>query len=124
MAKDRANTNTALRSEQVWWEYQNHEPTCDCFFCDDAEIIRDWRHWYITPNRFPYDTVAEIHHLLAPFNHVAGHEEMTREVQRELKMILLTLNEERFYDCRMENFSVGKSQPQHYHLHLIKWKRV
>jgi len=124
----RANTNTALRTPETWERYQNEprRPQGTCFMCDAnaITIVREYSHWLIIENNFPYDAVAEISHLLIPKRHFNFKETMELEEAQQLKSIEEMADAEQNYDCILKNFSVGQSQPQHAHYHLIKWIRT
>lgn len=120
----KSNTNTFLRSDENWDKYQQ-EPrrdSDDCLFCN-RETIECFTHWYICVNDYPYDTVAEVHHMLVPIDHVSHETELSISARRELEMIFGLLNQEEKYDSIMRNFSIGQSQPMHLHYHLLTWKR-
>lgn len=125
---DKSLTNTALRTRQTWERYQNTPKHKEgyCFMCQlaDVVIIKQFEHWYIIENQYPYDTVAEIHHLLVPRDHIAKAERLTPQCTEEAATIMEAIEAEGFYDCFISNFPVGQSQKQHFHIHLVKWKRV
>lgn len=87
-------------------------------------VVKKFKHWYIIENQYPYDTVAEIHHLLVPRDHIAKAERLTPQCTEETANIMEAIEAEGFYDCFISNFPIGQSQKQHFHIHLVKWKRV
>jgi len=75
-------------------------------------------------NSFPYDLVADVHHMLIPIDCYKTEEDCPSVVLEEAGLIFDELNEEGFYDCMMRNFTIAQSVPTHLHYHLLKWKRV
>lgn len=120
----KSNVSTYLRTDKTWSAYKQ-EPkrhADECFLCD-IETIECFTHWYICKNQYPYDAVATFHDMLVPIDHVTHENDLSASARRELELILKRLNNECHYDCIMRNFTVGQSQPQHLHYHLITWKR-
>lgn len=89
-----------------------------CPLCaDDRTIVAEFKLWRITENRFPYDRITTLHHMLIPKRHVTENE-LTSEELTEFKHIKETeLNEN--YTFIMEALPKQKSIPTHFHLHLI-----
>ena len=125
---NKASTNTALRSPETWERYQNAPKRKEgyCFMCklEGIVIVKKFKHWYIVKNQYPYDTVAEVHHLLVPRDHIAQAENLTDQCTEEAATIMEAIEFEGFYDCMISNFPSKQSQKQHFHVHLVKWKRV
>lgn len=125
----KANTPTALRTTETWNRYQA-EPkknNGDCFMCDPEAIVvvREFEHWIIIENNYPYDVVAKDHHMLIPKKHISfAVGDILEAEEDELELIKETLDKEGEYDCIMKNFTAGQSQPQHLHYHLLTWKRL
>lgn len=122
-----SNIGTYLRTDETWQKYQN-EPkknSGECFMCDldYVVIVKEFNHWVVIENNYPYDTVASTHHLLIPKRHFPFIDNATPDELDELYQLKHQFDKEAFYDCFIENFSVGKSQPQHIHYHLVTWKR-
>lgn len=122
----RSKQNTALRTPETWERYQNAPKRNAevCFLCDfTGEIVRRYENWFIVVNEYPYDNIAEVHHMLVPKEHLCNEQDFTIEMEEEANDILLEINAEGFYDCFMRNFTVGQSHRSHLHYHLLKWKR-
>lgn len=83
--------------------------------CHPETVLKEYTYWWIIPNDFPYDTVAEVHHLLCPKSETPG-----AHTKQELHIILESIKYE--YDCHLTNFSHAQSHPRHQHIHLIRWK--
>ncbi|MEX2052422.1 MAG: hypothetical protein WD991_01860 [Candidatus Paceibacterota bacterium] len=90
-----------------------------CNLCK-APSIKEWDHWRVIDNLFPYDLIAKTHHMLIPKKH-AVEEELTGEELAELKKLKQGhINEN--YGWIMEAVPKIKSVPSHFHLHLINSK--
>jgi hypothetical protein len=83
--------------------------------------LREWKHWAIIDNAFPYSAVFKTHHLLLP-KRVTTEDGLTAAERKELPLILKELNNEGAYDCMMSNFTKKQSILQHYHMHLLSFK--
>lgn len=77
----------------------------------------------IIGNDYPYDAVADRHHLLIPKQHTNRVTDLSVAAQQELSIILMELEASDRYDCQLTNFPVGQSHPTHFHIHLLRWKR-
>jgi len=87
-----------------------------CRICE-AEPVKDFVHWKIVKNRFPYDKVAAIHDMITPKRH-AVEQELSEEERAELQQIKTTyLNAT--YEYLLEAVHKKKSIPSHFHLHLL-----
>jgi hypothetical protein len=86
-----------------------------CRLCE-AEAIKTFSHWKIIRNDFPYDRIAEVHHMLAPLRHV-GEDDMSEEEKGEWASLKRTVGED--YDLMIEATMRNKSIPDHFHLHLV-----
>ncbi len=121
----RNQINTALRSRAMWEKYQEAPKRTDFLENpEEFEVVKEYDYWRIIVNQFPYDNVAEVHHLLAPIEKYATEAQCPEPVAEEIQKILLELDVDDYYDCIMQNFTVAQSIPAHLHYHLLKWKRV
>lgn len=121
----RANQNTALRTPETWKRYQNAPKLEGCFLCTESgDIVKRYKFWFIVENAYPYDAVAEIHHMLVPKEHMCNEEGLTEAMTDEANEIMEELEEKGVYDCFMRNLTVAQSHPTHLHYHLLKWKRT
>lgn len=86
----------------------------------DEKAIREWKKWKIINNEFPYTAAFDTHHMLIPKRQVRleGLSDAERE---ELSFILSDLNEH--YDCMMLNFQKKQTIGNHFHLHLLNYKK-
>lgn len=91
-----------------------------CPLCG-AEPIKKFNHWKIVENKFPYDRIADIHHMLVPLNHV-NELEISNELIEEMKQIKKDILHHE-YEVIFESTNKFKSVPGHHHLHLLVSKK-
>jgi diadenosine tetraphosphate (Ap4A) HIT family hydrolase len=84
------------------------------------EPIKEFAHWTVQVNAFPYDLVADTHHMLVSKRHIA-EEELTEEEWIEFSRIKHTFVAEN-YDILLEGTPRQKSIPGHFHIHLVVLK--
>lgn len=101
-------------------EYQKYRESGQmdphCALCGEREVVKTFTHWKIIVNDFPYDQIAQTHHMIIPIAHVT-EEDIPPEAWQEFKDIKRDYIQ--LYDIIIESTSRMKSIPQHYHLHLI-----
>ncbi len=87
-----------------------------CRLCD-AQAVKEYRFWKVSINNFPYDRIAEVHHMLLPIRHTdeAG---LTEEERQEL-LAIKDGYVQHHYEFMIEASQKHKSIPAHFHLHLI-----
>lgn len=88
----------------------------ECPLCT-APSITEFTHWRTINNRFPYDRVAQVHHMLIPRTHCTEHE-LSPEAVAELLDIKHT--QLVAYEFILEALPHMKSIPAHFHLHLLR----
>lgn len=124
----RATQGTKLRTPKTWAAYQKSpkRDADDCFMCsrNDLVVIKDFFNWVIVENQFPYDAIAETHHMLIPKRHFSKEMEGNDQESEEVLNILYRIDESGKYDCILKNFTVGQTHPTHFHYHLLKFIRV
>lgn len=81
--------------------------------------FKEWKHWALIDNRFPYDMAFSTHHMLIPLREVPG-EELNNQERQELEEILDELSEH--YDSFQINFKSKQSILNHFHIHLLIFK--
>ncbi len=108
-----------LRSKELIEKFKLHKAKGalkeGCVLCE-AETIKTFTHWKVIPNLFPYDLIAETHHMLIPLRHVK-ETDLTDAEKRELADIKSDYVHQ--YDYIIETTNKTKSIPEHFHLHLI-----
>lgn len=82
-----------------------------------APSIKEFRYWRIINNTFPYDRIAEIHHMIIPKRCIVESELSEDEVQELRKLKTKQINND--YEFIMEATKKKKSIPGHLHFHLI-----
>ena len=90
-----------------------------CKLCEDKSL-KEFTHWRIITNLFPFDLIAKTHHMIIPKRHIT-YNELTEVEKQELELIKTTLLGEE-YEFMIENLSKMKSIPEHFHLHLVVTK--
>lgn len=106
----------SLRKNKSEHEYVFHKKPADFF---NEPKVKEWKHWFIVKNSYPYDMAFAVHDLLLPKREVPEPELNTEEKQ-ELEKIIIELTD--FYDCRLINYPVKQSIKKHFHIHLLKYK--
>lgn len=85
----------------------------------DEPRIKEWQHWALITNIFPYDAAFSVNHMLIP-KRVVSEEALSTPERQELQTILRELSSQ--YDCQMTNFVSKQSVKDHYHIHLLTFK--
>lgn len=119
---------SVLRSVETQKKYDAwrnaHADDVSCVLCDRSPKENFGTLWKIIPNDFPYDAIAWKSDLLVPMRHFPNKNDMSPDEHAALTDILDTLNDTPTppYDVLMENFSHGRTEKGHYHLHLCSLK--
>jgi hypothetical protein len=92
------------------------------FDFSEETILREFTHWVIIKNRFPYDNVAKVNDMLVSRRPIGRHYDGTQEEENEYHAILKLLAKEGYYDALIENFPRTKSIKKFAHTHLIQWR--
>ncbi|MBI2123885.1 MAG: hypothetical protein HYU04_01445 [Candidatus Wildermuthbacteria bacterium] len=90
--------------------------TGGCKLCE-APSVKDFTHWRIIRNDFPYDLIAKAHDMIVPRRHVMEHDLSSQEKKEydEIKTDHINAT----YTHIIEPTLGLKSIPGHFHLHLI-----
>ena len=99
--------------------YGKHKKNGKAGSLKDEEPMKNWLHWRLIKNKFPYNAVFKTHHMLIPIREVPKHHLSKSELE-ELDSILIECSET--YDCMLVNFSKKQSIKNHYHIHLLMYK--
>jgi len=117
---------TGLRTHKLHKKYKKYQRASfrpgQCVLCDKvgAKTLKNFRHWRIVRNLFPWNRVAKIQHLIIPKRH-AMYPRLNNQERKELEKIKLDyLNNQ--YDVLAEATPRIQSVPEHFHLHLIVLK--
>ena len=113
-------------TETKYQEFKKHKiasgEELETFNLDDEIIVREFTNWLIIENRFPYDNMTSVNHMLIPRRNFSDYSEATDAEKAEHETILRLLTKERYYDAIVENFPRSKSVQRHIHMHLVRWK--
>jgi hypothetical protein len=123
-------TRTFLRTEQGMSEYMRISEErrikgekVNIFSEWEKSLIKEFKHWVIIKNEFPYDAIAKTSHMLSTKREVAFDWNLLNEEEikefNELKNNYIKEN----YEVLWENLPKGQTQPGHFHLHLLVLKR-
>ena len=101
---------------------ESRSPDDRCPLCA-AETLVDFDHWRIIDNAFPYDEIAEVHHLLIPKAHISHREKNFMPIWGNFAMDI-----EKYvfasYDAVTLNCPAAQTVPDHMHFHLITYKTI
>lgn len=86
-----------------------------------ADTVQKFEYWRVIPNDFPYDRIADRHCMLVPKRHVADLGALSAEALAEYDEIEDKLEG---FDALLKNLPHDQSIPNHFHLHLIKYKEA
>ena len=121
-------TNITMRSDTTenayrkFLEIQSNTPVNEktCIFCNQELLVKKYTHWVILKNRYPYDRLFEVSHMLAPIRHAATESDLTVAEISELRNI--KLGKILKYHMIVENIGKRSSIKNHFHLHLLRFK--
>lgn len=91
------------------------------FVLADETVVREFDNWLIIENRFPYDAMTSVNHLLVPRVEQHDFYSAAAGVQAEYHEIRRLLASESFYDAVVENFPRSQSVTRYAHTHLVRW---
>lgn len=123
-------TRTFLRTEEgmdrymeVMKDRNEKKIKSDHFVNYEHLLIKEFKHWVIIENEFPYDAVATTSHLISTKREIAlDWNLLNKEEWEEFKSIKEEYLKNN-YDAIWENFPSGQTIPGHFHLHLVVLKR-
>lgn len=112
----------SAKTKNKYKKYLMNNKKINCIYCDRELFVCEFKYWIILENRFPYDKIAETCHMLAPKRHVAREDDLNEDEKEEL----LKIKKEKvaFYDIIMQSTVSATSRPDHFHLHLLRYKRL
>lgn len=91
-----------------------------CKLCK-LKSLKTFDHWTIIKNKFPYDRIAAVHHMIVSNRHVTEPKLSRDEIRELLKIKKGYINDR--YEFMIEQTQKIKSIPEHFHLHLIIAKK-
>ncbi len=95
----------------------------EVFNFQNEVVLHTFEHWIIIENRFPYDQIAKVNHMIVSKRPLQSHYNGTKAEQKEYRTIIMQLEKEGFYDAYIENFSKVKSVKKFAHTHLVIWRQ-
>lgn len=114
----------SLRTERTESRYQKllqaGHLEQQCRLCDGI-LVKEFKYWKVIQNRFPYDLIADVHHMIIPKRHVKEID-LTMEERKEYEEIKRNYID-RKYQYILEATNKSKSIAEHLHLHLIISKK-
>jgi len=120
------NENRTLKTYEAYQEYKRAQADKSfkdfSFHEDPSELVKEYEHWIIRKNKFPYDLLFEKHDMLIPKRLFGYSDEMTEDEKREYTMILDEVSSG--YDGILENFTHARSVTAHFHPHLFTYKKI
>jgi diadenosine tetraphosphate (Ap4A) HIT family hydrolase len=99
-----------------------------CRYCVVKNVVREYAHFLIMANDFPYSRIAKVNHMLSPKRHVASFYELNDAERAELETIYIDIDRGVSdgtlppYDQIIKNTTRNMTIPGHVHLHLIQFK--
>tara|TARA_B100000508_G_scaffold60333_2_gene47463 strand:+ start:20873 stop:21232 length:360 start_codon:yes stop_codon:yes gene_type:complete len=108
-------------TEALYTKEKNNGGLKECPLCNEPSI-KEWNHWKIIKNKFPYDLIAKDHDMLVSKRHV-GEEDLTQEEFEEMLLIKKEYIHSN-YGYMFEPMMRNKSIPDHFHTHLINEKEI
>lgn len=91
-----------------------------CRLCEDTDSIKEYQHWRLMPNKYPYDRYFTKSDMLVLKRHddERGLTDDEREEYFKLKSDVLI----DVYDAVLDNLPKQKSIPHHCHFHMVSFK--
>ncbi len=135
MSQAKEITATFLRSKETMRKYikafekrkepgKSHNPFLHAINNPQDQIIKEFDHWFIMVNNFPYDAVAEINHMIVTKRHITFDWKLLNNQEKLEFQILRDTYLKENYDVIYENLPSGQTQPGWFHLNLLKLKRT
>lgn len=112
-----------LRTKKGEEKYREHLKSIKkgvCLLCEREGLVK-FKYWKIIQNNFPYGKIAKKHHMLLPLRHIK-EEFLEKKEIKEFNEIKNVYMKDTDYNYIMEATQRTKSQPEHFHLHLITLK--
>lgn len=82
--------------------------------------LKEFTHWRLIENRYPYNIIFSKHHMLVPKREAANYDNLKTLERIELREIIDTYCQDH-YDLVFENMSKQRSVKAVYHLHLASY---
>lgn len=112
-----ARTDASEADYQAAKEAKNLQPL------SQVPPIKEWKHWKLIPNQFPYDGIFRRHNMLVPKRQFADRTQMRMTEWSELQGIYRDYIE-KHYDLILENTHKKRSVMSLYHIHVANYYRT
>lgn len=106
------------KNQEKYTKYLKKNKEEGCPLCKRLPL-KAFKYWKVIKNNFPYDKIAREHNMIVPLRHVT-EDFLNRNELRELKDIKNVYIKEFNYHYILEATAQIKTQPEHFHLHIIK----
>ena len=124
--QDIQNANSEKQREDM----RDLEKAGACLFCPEGlnlkgkRVFHRGKHWYITPNDFPYKGTM-VHVMIVPERHLTSFTELTTEELLELPEMISWVNKEFNIKgagmfCRYGDTSYTGATIHHFHIHIAQ----
>src|SRR5690606_36300887 len=87
-----------------------------CPLCE-AVSLKEFEYWRVVDNRYPYDKISQIHHMVIPKRHVI--ENVLTNAEKDELIIIKDTYLGQHYAYMLEALTGQKSIPEHFHLHVL-----
>lgn len=109
------------KTQDKYDKYLKEKYNFRCILCIQDMKIKEYDHWILLKNKFPYDAYYKNHRLLATKRHIKYLSELTREEQAEFNKLIDKNEGEIKYQLKMFNAEERRSIPRHLHFHLMDY---
>lgn len=112
-----------LRTSKTLEKYTKHlkkNKEAKCPLCERLPL-KAFKYWKVIKNNFPYDRIAKEHNMIVPLRHIT-EDSLNRNELKEIKDIKNGYIKDHNYNYIIEATLHTKTQPEHFHLHIIKLK--
>jgi hypothetical protein len=119
-------TKTFLRTDKTMQEYidfMKNEIKDSKDFSNEEKVIKEFDNWIIIENRFPYDAVSSVSHMLITKRKVPFDWSLLNKEELNELSILRDSYINKNYDVLWENLPNGQTIKGRFHLHLLVLKR-
>lgn len=116
-----SEANTTLRKEVSELLYQQAKEQGKSTPLELTKSIRQWEHWRLIDNDYPYDICFATHHMMVPKRAgVAERFDLNDDEKKEFDQILKDFVYEN-YDLWFENCPRKRTMSHIYHVHLATY---
>jgi diadenosine tetraphosphate (Ap4A) HIT family hydrolase len=114
-----------LRTEESAAKYEKEiaerGDDASCALCLFETVVKEYEHWFLMTNKYPYDRYFTKSDMLVSKRHVPEQDLTKAELDEMRELIRSDLSTD--YDSIIEHMPLQKSIPEHTHMHLVQYKR-